>query len=177
MMPFIFGDVESLPLDLRGYLPLIQAANYGNGTTAYLTIHESDVQAGKCQRRPGIHTDGTSRIGWGGGGWGGSEEKKGIYIASSDGQTRIWDQYTKEVDNMGQLLDAPNSNYILCEANRLYWLTDRTPHEALASEQNTHRQFFRLVADEVGGWWEKHSTANPLGVKPNCTIVTESKFN
>lgn len=29
--------------------------------------------------------------------------------------------------------------------NKLYWITDRTPHESLPMESQTYRQFFRLV--------------------------------
>ena len=65
------------------------------------------------------------------------------------------------------------------QANRLYWITDRTPHESLALAQSTYRQFFRLVTSKVDLWYEQHSTPNPLGVvpPPAVRIVTESKFH
>ena len=65
------------------------------------------------------------------------------------------------------------------EANRLYWITDRTPHESLPLAQDTYRQFFRLVTEKVDVWYEQHSTPNPLGVVPpaGVKIITESKFH
>eukprot|EP00980_Cylindrotheca_fusiformis_P007915 scaffold1696_cov166-Cylindrotheca_fusiformis.AAC.1 len=44
MMPFIFGDKESLPDDLQCYYPLIQQCPYmtdDTGEVGYLTVHES----------------------------------------------------------------------------------------------------------------------------------------
>lgn len=175
MMPFIFGDKESLPKNLHSYLPLIEAANLMKGSTAYLTIHESYVEAGTSQRRPGIHTDGTKASPWGGGGWGGLSREKGIYLASTDGRCKVWDTQAFNVDNHGGVLDTLDEGIEL-HGNKMYWITDRTPHEALPSVESGYRQFYRLVADEVGVWWDKHSTKNPLGVQPNCKVITESKF-
>lgn len=62
------------------------------------------------------------------------------------------------------------------DPNTLYWITDRTPHESLPAPETVHRQWFRLVAEEVGVWWSQHSTANPLGVQPNCRIEHGNKF-
>ena len=66
----------------------------------------------------------------------------------------------------------------LLEANRIYWMTDRTPHEAVPLAQDTYRQYFRLVTEDVGVWYDQHSTANPFGVVPpeNVRIISESKF-
>ena len=64
----------------------------------------------------------------------------------------------------------------ICVPNRLYWLTDRTPHESLPLEKTQRRQFFRLVSSEVSVWYSKHSTPNPLGVKADCKIVNRDKF-
>lgn len=176
MMPFIFGDKNSLPREVQGYVPLIEAAKLEKGKLAYLTVHESFVPKGKTQRRPGVHTDGTSSVSWGGGGWGGISPSKGIYVASNDGRCKAWDMRTNDVDHHGSLLTLPQEDGINMEANTLYWFTDRTPHEALPSEHGNYRQFYRLVADEIGVWWKKHSTLNPFGILPNAPIVEESKF-
>lgn len=61
-------------------------------------------------------------------------------------------------------------------AGELYWMTDATPHESLPLEPGTHRQYFRLVVGKIGGWWEEHSTRNPLRVEPDCPVLTGSKF-
>jgi len=192
MMPIISGDPDSVPAFLKGYLPLIEKANFEKGKTAYLTVTESLVKPGETQRRPGLHTDGTAIFNWGGGGWGGGApaptpapapapapkppEKKGIFMASSDGRCRVFDCFTYDVDGQGSLLKEPEAPSFLMKPSGLYWMTDRTPHESLPSLQHHSRQFYRLVSDEVGIWWARHSTANPLGVQPNCRVEYGSKF-
>lgn len=64
--------------------------------------------------------------------------------------------------------------------NKMYWITDRTPHEALPLKAGCYRQYFRLVTSQVSVWFEEHSTKNPLGVVPDPTvteIVKGSKFS
>ena len=54
MLPFIFGDKESLPDNLQCYFPLIEQCPYLKddlGKVGYLTVHESYVDVGKAQRR------------------------------------------------------------------------------------------------------------------------------
>lgn len=63
------------------------------------------------------------------------------------------------------------------KANRLYWMTDRTPHESLPLKAAGPRQFFRLVTSQVSLWYEDHSTLNPEGVKPNTKITKIVKGN
>lgn len=60
--------------------------------------------------------------------------------------------------------------------NVLYWMTDATPHESLPLAETTMRQYFRLVTSDVSGWFSKHSTENPLGIKPDCEIIELDKF-
>jgi len=188
MMPIITGDASSLPEHLQGYLPLIASTGLERGKISYLTIHESVVAPGETQRRPGAHTDGTVIFGWGGGGWGGGspapsppppkptpKPTKGIYMASSDGRCRAWNEMRYDVNEHGSVLGALGEAEMM-EPGVMYWMTDRTPHESLPSLERHHRQFFRLVADEIGIWWAQHSTANPLGVRPNCSIEYGRKF-
>ena len=58
----------------------------------------------------------------------------------------------------------------------IYWMTDRTPHEALPQPETGLRQFFRLVTSEVSLWFEEHSTHNSLGIKPKAEIIKVNKF-
>lgn len=173
MMPVIFGDADTVPHELRGYLPLMAACSrLRPGSTAYLTVHESYVREGETQRRPGVHVEAPAAFGWGGG-WGGCEQ--GLYMASSDGACRAWDCLRFDGDEHGAVREPA------CEAtkmapSRLYWLTDRTPHEALPSPYSGVRQFFRLVSEHVGGWFAEHNTPNPLGVQPDAPIIYGSKF-
>jgi len=230
MMPFIMGDPSTIPVELHGYLPLVDACDsITPGKVAYLTVTEGHVQGGDTQRRGGIHTEGGFRLfggGWGGGRFGGGvgngfgggsdgkssvlEELKelrkvgreglsyeqsqrleylesihkmatprtdGVYMASTDGACRVWDSTTYDVDALGALNGSPQGLVEKMDPSRLYWLTDRTPHEALPSRFSGNRQFFRLVSNKVDGWWEDHNTANPLGILPDCAILRGSKFN
>ena len=63
-------------------------------------------------------------------------------------------------------------------AGELFWMTDATPHESLTLTKRQYRQFFRLVTSEVGVWWARHSSPNPLGVRPpaGTVILTHDKF-
>jgi len=191
MMPIITGDASSVPELLHPYLPLIEQTGLAHGSVSYLTVHESWVMPGQTQRRPGVHTDGTAIYCWGGGWGGGSPQPvpprpapkpapkptKGIYMASSDGRCLVWDTTMYEVDAHGSVLGALDVEPEPMEPGAMYWMTDRTPHESLPSLEHHHRQFFRLVADEIGIWYAQHSTANPLGVRPNAPIELGSKFD
>jgi len=137
MMPIIFGDPNSVPSFLSHYQSMIDKCPLKEGSIVYLTVHEGMVRKDKTLRRPGIHTDGTNRAGWGGG-WGTSE---GIYMASTDGRCRVWDCITYDVDHMGSC-SQPNAKNEVMKPNYLYWMTDRTPHELLPAETTGPRQFF-----------------------------------
>lgn len=185
MMPVIMGDVKSLPNYLRQYQPLIEKCNFEHGSTVYLTIHESLVEAGKSQRRGGIHTEAFANSCWGGGGnWGGINNwgggswggRSGMYMASTDGACKVWDCQEFKVDNHGGLKSELNCKSETMKENGLYWLTDRTPHEALPSQKTGTRQFFRLVSEEVDVWWAQHNTMNPTGVIPKCKVSYRNKF-
>ena len=63
------------------------------------------------------------------------------------------------------------------EANRMYWMTDRTPLEWLPLKTTTYCQFFRLVTSQVGLWFADHSTPNLNGVKPDPKITKIVKGN
>jgi hypothetical protein len=114
----------------------------------------------------------------------------GIYMASTvDDTCEVWnckimpDSQEKEI--IGKLGDVEHLRKLMpsgekMKANRMYWMTDRTPHECLPIKEGTYRQFFRLVTSQVSLWYEDHSTKNPLGVVPNPSItkiVKGSKFD
>lgn len=174
MMPIVQGDESTVPAELRGYLPLIRAAAFKPGEVVYLTVTESRVTTGSSNRRPGIHTDATSQLGWGGG-WGRND---GIYLASTDGGTRVWDDLVTaaDVDKHGSLLSAPKGTSHQLAPSALYHINEYTPHESLPSVVDGHRSFFRLVGPQIGAWYAAHSTPSPFGVLPLCRVVTESKF-
>jgi len=180
MLPYIMGMAESIPIEYRDYLPIIEACNLPKseiGKVGFLTITESVVEAGKSQRRGGIHTEKHPSRNWGGGGWGGREG--GLYMASNVSDScMVWDKY---IDNPGpggdcQHLENELGRAIVLESGELVWITDGTPHESLPLEIGTRRQFFRLVTSNVSVWYSQNSTENRLGVLPNCKIIDTNKF-
>ena len=82
------------------------------------------------------------------------------------------------IEHLRHLL--PEELALTMKANRLYWMTDRTPHESLPLKSGTYCQFYRLVMSQVSLWYEDHSTPNPNGVKPDSKvtrIVKGDKFS
>ena len=72
-----------------------------------------------------------------------------------------------------------NPNITTMKANTMYWITDRTPHESLPLKEDTYRQYFRMVTEDISVWFADHSTANPLGTVPpsDVTILRGNKFD
>jgi hypothetical protein len=53
----------------------------------------------------------------------------------------------------------------------LVWLTDATPHEAVAMDAAASRQFLRVVTSGLAVWHAAHCTPNPLGVRPGAGVL------
>lgn len=180
------------------------------GKIGYLTIHESYVEKGNSQRRPGIHTESPGLLLLQGGkgrlhttskffGWGHGlvttrqELQGGIYMVSNvPNSCKVWNckilppedncspDAVGEHGNIEHLRSFINAKSEMMQANTMYWITDRTPHEALPLVKQTYRQYVRVVTSQVSYWYEDHSTKNPLGVLPDpkiTTIVKGSKFD
>jgi len=180
-----------------------------HGKVGYLTIQESIVPMGQSQRRPGLHietpglvmtSDGkyhNHRNMWGCGLLRVDKEhddtpdlprvEGGIYMASSvKNSCHMWNALiTDPALVTGQHGDLEHIREELGKGeamrpNLMYWLTDRTPHESLPLQEETYRQFFRLVTSDLSAWFPEHSTANSLGTKPDpsiTTIIEGSKFD
>eukprot|EP00980_Cylindrotheca_fusiformis_P007918 scaffold1696_cov166-Cylindrotheca_fusiformis.AAC.4 len=204
MMPFIFGDKESLPDDLQCYYPLIQQCPYmadDTGEVGYLTVHESYVDAGNAQRREGLHIESPGVFSddpdaaaftpglehqWGAGVFFGPDRYEGgIFMASSVANTsEVWDALVNKnapgiVDKHGgcEYLRPFFGKGTKLQAGELIWMTDCTPHEALPQEISGHRQFFRVVTPHVSHWYAAHSTMNPkVDLPSDVTVVHTSKF-
>jgi hypothetical protein len=181
MMPFVMGEPDSLPLELCHYQPLIDACQIEEeelGKVGYLTVTETEVEAGTSQRRGGAHTERHPSASWGGGGWGkgrwggggwgkgiyAGRRYGGIYLASNmENTTAIWDARIEEpgeggdVEHIIEDLGEPS----VLGANELLWMTDATPHASLPVPRSGKRQFFRVVTSAVDLWFADHSTANP----------------
>lgn len=178
MMPIVMGDAASVPIHLHGFIPMINLCNFEPDTTVYLTVHCDHVNAGSTLRRGGAHVESPPEFAWGGKptpGWGGGKaDSLGIYMASTDGRTRIWRDDVTERGPLGEV-EAVGESFI-CGPNELHHIGDMTPHEALPAESSGPRQFFRLVSCQLGYWHVKHNTPNPLGVLPGCPLIYEDKF-
>lgn len=180
------------------------------GKIGYLTIHESYVRGGETQRTPGIHTESpgvvlfkesstgkksysASLFRWGDGQLTAKQELKGgIYMVSNvPDSCKIWNcKILPPVDNSPDIVGEHGDidhlrsflpgNSQMMHANTVYWLTDRTPHEALPLSTGKYRQFVRVVTSQLTYWHEAHNTKNPLGVLPDPSItkiVKGSKFD
>jgi hypothetical protein len=103
----------------------------------------------------------------------------GIYMASTvDASCEVWDTFVKAPGKLGScehLREKLGAGHKM-RAGELWWITDRTPHEALSIPAGTHRQYFRFVTNELSMWYSKHNTANPLGIEADCPISHENKF-
>lgn len=96
--------------------------------------------------------------------------------------TKIWPCVVTKpelvCDRMGAIKDPwsllGEGEYM--EPNKLYWITDKTPHESCLVTERVYRQFFRLVVGPIGVWYSKHNTPNPFGVMPDAPISDENKF-
>ncbi len=204
MMPFIYGDISSLPPDLQCYEDCIKACPISSsekGKIYYLTVHESYVEPESSQRRGGLHIEAPGNIHdymtnsfspgrehhWGVGFFYSPDKYEGgIYMASSVSDTsRIYDALVDNsvqdiVDEHGgceylrPLMEHAGTNL---RAGQLVWMTDRTPHEALPQDVAGHRTFFRVVTSEISHWFAMHSTPNPKVPLPeNVVVVNTNKF-
>ena len=129
---------------------------------------------GSIKKSPARHGGGSHG---GGGLHGGSGPYKGLYIASTvDKTTRIFDCSVEPTHFHGAMEEYPDAPSEELKANTLYWLHDKVPHEVLPMKEAQYRQFFRLISEDLHGWYAKHNTPNPYGVQPSAPILYGSKF-
>lgn len=112
-------------------------------------------------------------MGWGGA-WGGYSFDEGVYMASTDGRTEVWNTMIENRDHHGSC--HVDGNGEIMKPSTMYWLTDLTPHAALPSLCDGNRQFIRVVSENISVWFNQHNTPNPLGIMPSCPIIDDNKF-
>jgi hypothetical protein len=184
MMPFIQGDITSLPDMFKPYFNIIQQNYLEKGKIGHLTIDESFVDGGKSQR--GYNSKGIERnvhieVGrsnsinrWGGSGgssWGGRgnvilDDATMVLIANNISNTcKYWN-----VLEMSETQDGDLSEYIdkypedtgkLLKSGEVAKISIFTPHECIVQKESGYRQFFRIVGEGVMGR-EDYFTINPL---------------
>lgn len=182
MMPFIQGDPESVPTQLRaGYEAAIEMMAIEPGEIGFLTIDESLAVAGTPHRGArakfgrALHTEAGRRPGkiyaWGGGGWGNShkvtlDRDVQILLANNlDGSCAVWDsehENTSLDGDIGYAADQyPLREAHIMSAGEIQRIGILTPHESLPVSANTNRQFLRVLSSGVHGR-EDYFTKNPL---------------
>jgi hypothetical protein len=122
-------------------------------------------------------------LAWGMGGCVDGLPVDGIYIASNvANSSSIWpvsvvdpQEVTDVYGGVEHMRDYLGPGRVL-GANEMCWMTDCVPHESLPLEEDSYRQFFRLVVGRISVWYSKHNTPNPLGVLPDAPISDVDKF-
>jgi hypothetical protein len=128
---------------------LVDAAGVKHGT-AYLTVDEKVVKAGRSQRKPGPHVDGCfvpSQGRWGHGGWNPLvKARMPIIVASSVTGCRAW---TGDFDGMptaeGDVSHLPLGTGEVLPANVGYLLSPDCIHESMVYGVDTQRTFLRIA--------------------------------
>ncbi|KXS20055.1 hypothetical protein M427DRAFT_401089 [Gonapodya prolifera JEL478] len=211
MMPILANNLSrTLPAECKDYLGIIYECVGQLSGVMYLTIDERSVPVGEAHRRPGLHCESPvvtkkehplaflSEVGgdkfrpffrWGRGvvDRGSRTKQGGIYLASTVAHSsRVYPNVVLNASMAGKDGALGEIRYLLgpphdLEESRVYWMTDRTPHESLPLQgepgQTVYRQFFRLVAGPIDVWFSKHNTPSPFGVKPDCPISDIYKFS
>lgn len=178
-LPFIQGDPESVPANIREYYgDIIAKLVLQPGKVGYLTLDEGKLQEGEIQRashmkheRP-LHTEvgiiqNTGRWGNGGnwregtspdGGHNNVEVDLGteILIASSVANTcAIWDATVEDTSDDGDIGDRadefPYEDATLMGEGEVHKCTVLTPHEPLPMPKSGFRQFIRIVGQGLTG--------------------------
>lgn len=181
MMPFIQGDISSLPKEYSPYFEIIKNNYLEYREIGFITIQESFVENGTSQRGyndkgvdRNVHIEVGIREGfnnWGsGGGWGGKsntilDNDTMVLIGNSVSNTcRVWDKiekrYTKNGDLSQYIEEYPEEEGLLLQSGDIAKISIFTPHECVPQKQSSQRQFFRIVGKGVHGR-EEYFTINP----------------
>ena len=190
MMPFIQGDPDSVPDEYRRYSEFISRFYLEKGEIGFLTIDESEVQAGKPHRGArakygrALHTEAgkkaNARYGWGDTGgdtdggtytWGDFKnvlldpDCKMLIGSNSSNTCAVWDATHEDTSfdgDIGNFADKyPYEEAIVLSAGEICQIGILTPHESLPVQKTHDRQFVRIVGSGVKGR-EPYFTINPL---------------
>lgn len=181
MMPYIQGEVDTIPDEYESYKEILSKIFFRKGDVGYLTIDESEAIAGNPHRgarakhgralhtEAGRHPDASYQ--WGGNNWGGSNrvtlnQNVEVLLANNlDDSCALWDSTlwdTTEDGDIGHLADQyPYEKATFMKAGEVHKIGILTPHESIPVKENVFRQFLRIVSSGVNGR-EEYFTQNPL---------------
>ena len=182
MMPYIQGDVSSVPEEYHSYANIIESQYFKKGDIGFLTIDESKAvkdsphRGARAKYGRALHTEAglrpDSSYGWGLV-WGSSPEESvklerdvKILLANNiDDTCAVWNtehENTSLDGDIGHLADMyPYENAILMKAGEVFEIGILTPHESLPVHQTCNRQFLRIISSGVHGR-EPYFTENPI---------------
>jgi hypothetical protein len=183
MMPYIQGDVDSVPEAYHGYREIIESLVMKRGDIGFLTIDESVAKAGTPHRGKrakfarALHTEAgrdpemVLQWGSGGGNWGGRkavtlDRDVRILLANNlDGSCAIWNAEHENTSLDGDIgheaTKYPYEDAVFMKAGEVREIGILTPHESLPVKADFDRQFLRIVSSGVHGR-EAYFTGNPL---------------
>lgn len=181
MMPYIQGEVLSVPEKYRVYAGIIESVFIKRGDIGYLTIDESVALAGKPHRgvrsktARALHTEAGRHPDmvyvWGGGGWGSKHrvtldgDVQVLLANNLDDSCAVWDSMHQDTSLDGDIGFAANQypykDAVMMRAGEVHRIGILTPHESLPVKETVRRQFLRIISSGVHGR-ESYFTINPL---------------
>lgn len=177
MMPFIQGDVGSVPEEYHSYKDIIEGTFIKKGDVGYLTIDESPVVAGSPHRGArakfgrALHTEAGKRDpifkwAWGNGDFVTLDRDVRVVLANNlDKSCALWNSEHENTSLDGDIGDFahqyPYDEAVFMDSGEVYEIGILHPHESLPVSQDFNRQFLRIVSSGVHGR-EPYFTINPL---------------
>ena len=181
MMPYIQGDLSSVPEKYHEYSDIIESLFFEKGDIGYLTIDESVAEQGKPHRGKraktdrALHTEAGRKKnahGWGAPAWGSSHtvtldiDVQVMLANNIDNSCALWpDAWHENTSIDGDIgyasKDYPYEDAVMMKAGEVHTIGILTPHESLPVKKTENRQFLRIVSSGVHGR-ESYFTKNPL---------------
>jgi hypothetical protein len=182
MMPYIQGELSSVPEQYRSYAEIIKNIYLKRGDLGFLTIDESPVLPGNAHRGArakfgrALHTEAgliRGTYGWGDEPpvWGGRRnvtldvDTKILLANNLSDSCAVWNAEHRNTSADGDIGDQaaqyPYSAATLLKAGEVHEIGILTPHESLPVKEAFNRQFLRIIGSGVHGR-EEYFTRNPL---------------
>lgn len=180
MMPYIQGEIDSVPAQYHAYSDVISNVFAKKGDVGYLTIDESIARQGTPHRGKrakfarALHTEAgrfpnQKLFKWGT--WRGRnnvtlDRNVQVILANNlDGSCAVWDAVHEDTSldgDIGYAADMyPYSAAIFMKAGDVHQIGILTPHESIPVKEDFKRQFIRIISSGIYGR-EPYFTANPL---------------